>query len=366
MPLPRGDEYLVAVQNPGTAFADSALRGCRPETDRFGIPRPYSGGFTTTFHLLNCTREWAARCFTRPVPDLQERYAAIDGFLSRNPDGLFVGTEYLAQGVRVTGQWHPVIKMQWVQGEPLSAFVDRHVGNAEAMRALIREFQDLLGRLQRLGVAHGDLQHGNILVMNDRLYLIDYDGMFVPGLAHLRTNELGHVNYQHPGRNATHHGPYLDRFASIVIYLGLSAVLEKPALWARYDNSENILFRGSDFQDPGASPLLREMGACPSLAQLVDRFRGVCKLDFRSVPDLSTFLAGNFTYPKVAVSTVVARKAAPVLGRRERVAPGGPDQPSARGLPGQRIGVMGLMVDYYLPRTSTAFAFARASAGSSP
>lgn len=354
MPLPRGDEYLDAVQNPGTAFADAALRNCRLETDRFGIPRPYSGGFTTAFHLVNCSREWAVRCFTRAVADLQERYAAIDGFLSRNPDSIFVSTEYLGQGIRVSGQWHPIIKMPWVRGEPLNAFVDRHSGNAARIRALLTEFQGLVGRLQQLGIAHGDLQHGNILVMEERLYLIDYDGMFLPGLDHLKTSELGHVNYQHPGRTAAHHGPYLDRFASIVIYLGLSAVVENPALWEKYNNGENILFRANDFHDPGRSPLLREIAAIPGLAQLVDRFRGVCKLDLRSVPDLTTFLTGDFDYPRVPVSTVVAPKRALNLPRNEYVVIVDADYASLPQVTSQRAGVIGMMVDYFLPRMSTA------------
>ena len=47
MLLPRGDEYVAAVQNPRTAFGDAELRDCVPESDQFGIPKPYSGGFTS-------------------------------------------------------------------------------------------------------------------------------------------------------------------------------------------------------------------------------------------------------------------------------------------------------------------------------
>src|SRR5688572_16486608 len=104
MPLPRGDEYVSAVQNPRTAFGDAELKDCTPEVDRFSIPKPYSGGFTATFHLLNQSREWAVRCFTRAISDLQERYAAIDRFLAKNREGFLVGTFYLAQGIRIGGQ----------------------------------------------------------------------------------------------------------------------------------------------------------------------------------------------------------------------------------------------------------------------
>lgn len=38
-------------------------------------------------------------------------------------------------------------------------------------------------KLHEKSIAHGDLQHGNILVdSNGNIYLIDYDSMFVPSL----------------------------------------------------------------------------------------------------------------------------------------------------------------------------------------
>ena len=60
--------------------------------------------------------------------------------------------------------------------------------------------------LERAGIAHGDLQHGNIFVVDDELKLIDYDGMFVPRLAGCRSNELGIEHYQHPQRKEHHFG----------------------------------------------------------------------------------------------------------------------------------------------------------------
>ena len=37
--------------------------------------------------------------------------------------------------------------------------------------------------LHSVGFSHGDLQHGNIMVNSEgKLFLVDYDSMFVPGL----------------------------------------------------------------------------------------------------------------------------------------------------------------------------------------
>lgn len=331
MLLPRGDEYISAVQNPRTAFSDAELKGCTPEADRFGIPKPYSGGFTATFHLTSHSRDWAVRCFTREISDLQERYAAIDRFLARKTENFLVGTFYLAQGIRIGGQWYPIIKMEWVKGETLNSFIEKNIGNVGRIKKLIPDFVALVSRLQKLDMAHGDLQHGNIMVKDGKLFLIDYDGMFLPKLARLRTNEIGHVNYQHPGRDASYYGPSIDRFSSIVIYLGLRAISESPRLWTKYDDSENILFRAGDFANPAGSALMRELSALPALSADAERFQGICKLPLRDVPDLETFLSGTFRYPQVAVSHAAAPPAPPKAVPRPAVshAPAPPVPPKA-------------------------------------
>jgi hypothetical protein len=299
MPLPRGDEYLSAIQNPRTAFADADLKVCTAETDQFGIPKPYSGGFTTTFRLSNHSKEWATRCFTRAIPDIQLRYESFGKFLQRNPNSYFVNANCLPQGIRIGQQWHPIIKMEWLNGETLNSFIDRNISNPSQINNLIPEFLKMVNNLEQLGIAHGDLQHGNIVVKNNKLHLIDYDGIYLPELSQLKTNEIGHLNYQHPGRNEKYYNSSIDRFASIVIYLGLQAIYSSPALWRKYDNSENILFRADDFVNVETSQLLSEMSALPQLAQYVDRFRGICKLEFEKVPTLNQFIQGNFVYPKV-------------------------------------------------------------------
>src|SRR5438128_5737688 len=130
--------------------------------------------------------------------------------------------------------------------------------------------------------------------------------MFLPKLSRLKTNEIGHVNYQHPGRNASHYGPSIDRFSSIVIYLGLRAISESPRLWTKYDDSENVLFRAGDFANAAGSPLVRELAALPALSSEVTRFLGACKLPIGDVPDLETVISGGFSYPKAAVYRVTA------------------------------------------------------------
>src|ERR1019366_553621 len=79
-----------------------------------------------------------------------------------------------------------------------------------------------------------DLQHGNILLVPGAganslaLKLIDYDGMWTPALAKVKSGEVGHANYQHPQR--VREGTYsaeVDRFPLLLIATALRALTVK-------------------------------------------------------------------------------------------------------------------------------------------
>lgn len=304
MTLPSGDEYFTAVQNPRTAFADAELRECTAETTPLGLPRPFSGGFTTTYHLLDHGKQWAVRCFTRVVPELERRYEAIGRLIRRIPSRPLVDATCVRQGIRVGGVWHPVIKMQWVDGKPLNRFISENLTNSSSLAGLANQFAEVVHWLEGHGVAHGDLQHGNIIVSRGRMYLIDYDGFFVPELSSLRSNEIGHINYQHPQRTSDHFDAQIDRFSSFVIYLGLLAASNYPYLWGKYENSENILFRRDDFIDSDHSPLLAELRSLPRLAPLAIGFGDCCRLALDDLPTLEEFIQGKVP---TSVGRAVAR-----------------------------------------------------------
>ncbi|MBA2227227.1 WD40 repeat domain-containing protein [Thermogemmata fonticola] len=121
-------------------------------------------------------------------------------------------------------------------------------------------------------IAHGDIQHGNLIilegvgggsggVMGYDMRLVDYDGMWVPAVAGIPSGEYGHRHYQHPGREG-YYGPAMDHFPLLVMYTGLYALAasgDRGGLWQRYDQGDNILFTEGDFVHPGGSGLLREL-----------------------------------------------------------------------------------------------------------
>ena len=79
-PLPQ--DYNEAVQGPRASFSDPDLRGGGPVLNALGIPIPCSGNFADVYEVRSPPGgRWAVKCFTREVPGLRERYAAISRHL---------------------------------------------------------------------------------------------------------------------------------------------------------------------------------------------------------------------------------------------------------------------------------------------
>ena len=197
-----------------------------------------------------------------------------------------VDFEYLADGVLCQGTRYPVLKMEWVEATGLLPFVEAHLMDRDVLADLAGKFGDLVRDLSRHGIAHGDLQHGNILVTpSGELKLIDYDGMFVPALADLGASEWGHPNYQSPFRTPDDWGPDLDRFSGWVIYASLSALAVDPLLWPMLhaDGDETLLFHQSDFTNRDGS---RARYALTNSSML--KLREIAQeIDFLWAPDLT-------------------------------------------------------------------------------
>lgn len=292
--LPRGSAYMEALQDPATAFADPDLAAAQAVLTPLGLPRPVSGNFASVFRLDAADgRAWAVRCFTRAFDDMSRRYTAIDEHLAKMAGASTwrVGFEYQERGVQVEGEWYPIVKMDWASGQPLLTYIEQHLWDGPALAYLAMRFATLVDELRRSGVAHGDLQHGNVLVApGGDLRLVDYDGMFVPRLAGLPGNELGHRNYQHPSRQPGEFGLHLDNFASWVIYASLVGLSVDALLWGRLDGGDEcLLFRSNDFADPANSEALAafESTGEPVLADIAGRLRQFLRGSLAEVPPLS-------------------------------------------------------------------------------
>lgn len=257
MTWPSPQDYNEAVQNPAQSFDDPELQLGMPELDRFGLPRPTSGAFACVYRF-KCPKgkEWAVRCFLHPVTDQSQRYAQLREKLATLRGGKYiVDFDFLDRGIRVHNTWFPILKMEWVDGLTINNFVDTQVFDREAMHTLGENFKDMVRFLKENGITHGDLQHGNIMVVKNELKLVDYDCMTVEGMSEFTVPELGHRNYQHPSRNAQHNGAYLDNFSAWTIHSALNCISAAPDVWNQLGaGDESMLFRHDDFVHPNISP----------------------------------------------------------------------------------------------------------------
>lgn len=292
MAWPTPQEYNEALQGPQISFSDTELRSGRPELDALQLPRARSGTFATVYKVRCGQRDWAVRCFLREFSDQEERYAAIHEHLERVRLPHMALFQFLRRGILVRGQWYPILKMEWLTGDSLESYVKKNLRSPAVIRGVAVHWLQMIAALQRACITHGDLQHGNVLIINGQIRLIDYDGMYVPALAGRGSHEVGHRNYQHPGRSESHFGPNVDNFSAWVIGLALIALSADPGLWDRFGGGEeSLLFRREDFEHPESSALLRALRTLPD-----ERTRLVAQL-FESLlhrpPDQIPSLDGN-------------------------------------------------------------------------
>lgn len=301
MPWPTPQDYNEAIQSPQISFNDPDLKQGIVETTPLGLPKPITGGFASVYRVKSTNRDWAVRCFLREFQDQQERYEAISRHLQLAKSPYIVGFEYLAHGIRLKGSWYPILKMEWVQGELLNSYIRKHLGKPEAFRDLAKRWLTMIQALRGAGIAHGDLQHGNVLVVNGDFRLIDYDGMFVPTLKGKFSNEVGHRNYQHPQRTEFDFGPAIDNFSAWVVYVSLIALSIDPGLWNQMKaGDECLLFRKEDFEEPIASQhfSLLSTHRDQRVVTLAGLFQSILYRSPDQVPGIDTQISIDSTAPQ--------------------------------------------------------------------
>jgi hypothetical protein len=299
---PEKKRYVEVMYNADKYIRDPKLRGASVQRDQKGErPIVYSGSFSSVFKLTTGSgRKIAMRVF-HPSNDVaerqdltafQERYKRLGNYLAtlrtkrRLPpeivefalvdDGIRVPE--VVDGKKVGEQILPIMKLPWISGRNLDEWVGRRLGQGrgKAVGLLAENWRAALKDLAAVGIAHGDLHHGNIsLESNGAMRFVDYDSMYVPALKGLPNSEIGHPNYQHPAYHWARDGkgnivqrasarPFdsrMDHFSSIVIFLSLKAIAAEPALWDKYhDEGNNLIFDGQrDLADPDNSPVFADL-----------------------------------------------------------------------------------------------------------
>jgi hypothetical protein len=300
VPYPQIPDYQDAVQDPRNTFSDPELKAGRVAVDPFGVPEPMSGGFVLTYKVQTGAKKFAVRCFKREVPQAQTRYAEISTKLQSLRSPCFVDFQFQAEGIRIHGKPYPVVKMDWVEGDTLGVYLDRTSLTRSTFATLRQRFAELSDFLERNGIAHGDIQNDNVMISGNTLRLIDYDGMFVAGMAEGHGSEVGQRHFQHPQRTEALFGPKMDRFSFIVLDVSFQALECDPSLHRRFgEGGQAVIFKANDYADPSSSEVFRVLDGMPAVRDSAKRLAAICELPVASIPSLSYFRSGGILQSQI-------------------------------------------------------------------
>jgi len=319
MVWPGTQEYNIAVENMDRFVLVPSLKGGKAKMKTQGSwsrPLVYSGGYCRVYPIEMADKTIALRCWQREIGKARERYQKIAQHFSANPLSYFVDVEFFDEGIMAGGKKYPVVCMEWVDGSPLNRFLDEHVHNSTLVLRLAEAFKKMVERLHQHGIAHGDLQDGNILVRKNggsgsiELKLVDYDSLFIPSLEGSPSEILGLPDYQHPKRGEVKlANEKMDYFSELVIYLSLRAYAKDPTLWQQKQEQEQkqeqkqkqkqktpfsvvnyttsskeqekkLLFSAEDFQDPAKSSIFQTLKKMsPDIRHLAEQLEKFCLTD---------------------------------------------------------------------------------------
>ncbi|MDE6669686.1 MAG: leucine-rich repeat protein, partial [Muribaculaceae bacterium] len=273
-------EYREAIMSPEDNFSE--LTSLRPVLNRRGEPVMSSGNFAVVFKMRDekTGKLYAVKCFTRPQEGRAESYRKITEELESVSSAYMVPMRWLDNELFVDTtqcdrEEFPVVVMEWVEGEPLDAYVKRHLTDPDALSMLSYRFNRMAAWLLAQPFAHGDLKPDNILVREDGTpVLVDYDGMFVPSMQGEKAREAGSPDYRHPLRTDDDFNEHIDDFSIAVIALSLKALSLNPTL-KNSASADTLLLSESDFRNPVNSRLLQSIALLttdPDLTLLLGTF----------------------------------------------------------------------------------------------
>lgn len=279
---PSRTDIVTAMRNPQVSFKSNEILGGSVIQNGSRIIQ-YSGGYTTVFPFHRQGGDKVAvRLWIADIGDAKKRSLEISNYLKNLDNAYFAGFKYIDDAVLVNGILHPIVLMDWVDAQTLKEYINSNISNSSKILDLAESFKQMIIYFHKVNIAHGDLQHGNILVKSDgSLVAIDYDSMFIDPLNGMPDNVKGLPGYQHPTRNSNQYvNSKLDYFSELVIYLSLLIYAETPYLWAEYYETEDLFFSKDDFANPSNSKLIIEhlKSPNPTISELIKKMREELKV----------------------------------------------------------------------------------------
>jgi serine/threonine protein kinase len=272
---PSRTDIVTAMRNPLVSFKSNEIIGGSVIQKGSRIIQ-YSGGYTTVFPFHKQTgNKVAVRLWIADIGDAKKRSLEISNYLENLNNAYFAGFKYIDDAVLVNGTLHPIVLMDWVDGQTLKEYINSNITNTSKILDLAEKFKEMTAYFHKENIAHGDLQHGNILIKSDgSLVAIDYDSMFIEPLNGMTDTIKGLPGYQHPTRHSNQFvNSRLDYFSELVIYLSLLIFVDTPKLWDDYYETEDLLFSKDDFSNPSNSKLIitHLKSTNPTISELTEK-----------------------------------------------------------------------------------------------
>lgn len=258
--FPSRSDICFAIKNSEVFLKADELIGAEP-IKQGGNILPHSGGYSIVFPFLTKDqKKIAVKCWIYDIGEAKRRTHGVALKLNSLNVPYFANTSYVENALLINQNYFPVVIMDWMEGQKLKDYIHDNIHENECLLEVAKNFKDFVKYMHRTNLAHGDLQHDNILIRSDKtIAVVDYDSMYVEALSGMSDNIKGKSGYQHPSRIKNEYlNVQLDYFSELVIYLSLLIFAFEPDLWPIYFNSEYLLFSIEDFKAPQKSDLFKK------------------------------------------------------------------------------------------------------------
>lgn len=261
--MPSIPSIRTSIENQSILIRDEHARKGKFLRDARNRLCAYSGGFTVVYPYVVNNEKWAFRCWHASMGNVRTRFEIISKIMQSSKANYLSEFVYVNEGIVINEHVYPVTRMKWVDGITIKDYICANKSSKAKLTRLAENFLKMVQDMHHRRFAHGDLQHGNIIV-NDKsdLFLIDYDSFYCPELKGVADIIHGLPDYQHPSRKLNKLSTEkLDYFSELIIYLSILGISEKPSLVDKYKikNSEHLLFTAEDFKNLKQSAIYKDL-----------------------------------------------------------------------------------------------------------
>lgn len=262
--MPTIPSIRTSVENKDVLVLDEHAKKGTFKRDARGRLIAYTGGFSVVFpYEASDGTKWAFRCWHSDINNTQRRYELISEAIQKAHLAFLCDFDYIEKGINVEGTIYPTTRMRWIEGVTIKEYICKYRQSKDKLISLAENFFAMTQALHEQSLAHGDLQHGNILITNDhQLYLVDYDSFYCPKLKGEEDTVTGLPDYQHPARKSNKSvSEKLDYFSELIIYLSILSIAEAPSLVEKYkvEDADRLLFAKEDFDDITKSQIYKDI-----------------------------------------------------------------------------------------------------------